>query len=342
MMKYQRPAAIVLLGLLLAIVVHHTLIMIFDDSIRRSIDAGLALLNGRPHWRIVQNHLLGPFIARTLMRAAPGPDSGYLVFELIGFGGGLVLAWYAGFRAAATNAAALASMLTLTLGLAALFNGEAFYPWDVAGLPIFMGFAWLIAARVNYSWIVALFAVALWNRGDALFIALFLIIEPVVNWYRGRGLPEPARLDRLSIAVGFACVITGALLIILPRPFLLLEEPGLTDWVSSSNPNSFFRWMLVSNVNYVWNDISVTALSTPVFVVLPPMAAFGSCLWLMFADGGRYLGYALSSLALSAATFAFELILETRIWTDVLPTVVLAVAVGLAERRPLPAETIGS
>jgi hypothetical protein len=231
--------------------------------VRHSIDAGLELLNGRPHWRIFQNRVLGPFVARALMRVAPSPDIGYLTFQLTGIAGGLILAWFTGFRVAVSITAALASMPTLAFGLASLFSGDWFHPWDVAGLPIFMDFAWLVAARANLFWIVALFAVAIWNRDDALFIALFLVVEPIVNWYRSRNAPARVRLDWRSVTLGFACVIAGVLLIMTLRHFLLIEELGLRYWGQPRDTNTFFRWTLVFNVEYFWSDLSLTALDAP-------------------------------------------------------------------------------
>jgi hypothetical protein len=330
MTKFRNPALLLLLGLLLAIILHHTLMMVYGEKIRGSIMTSLELLDGRPHWRVFQNRVLGPLIARTLMRTVREPDIGYILFHLICFGTGLILAWRTGLRVAASHAGALVTMLTFALGLASLFMGEWFYPWDVSGAAIFMGFAWLVASGASYVWIAALFAVAIWNRDDALFIALFLIVEPVARWWRNRNGPAAMPIDWRPIALGFACIVAGVVLIEMLRRLLLVEELGLKLWGPPPDTNQFFRWTLVYNIKYVLRDMSFTSLDMPVFVLLPPVAAIGSCCYLAFASGGRYLGCALVNLALSAATLMFGLIHEIRIWVDMVPVVVLAAAVALA------------
>ncbi len=63
---------------------------------------------------------------------------------------------------------------------------------------------------------------------------------------------------------------------------------------------------------------------------MPPLVITASCAYLAFVPNKRYLSYALINLAMVAATLAFGLLTEMRVWVDLSPPVVLATAVALA------------
>jgi hypothetical protein len=321
---------VVLLVLLLAVVLHHVLVTVYSEQLGRSIMASLSILDGRPHWRYFQSRLLGP-IAITLFRdAAPVPDLGYVVFDLTGFGVALVLAWRMGRRVVGSTAGALATMLTMTVALVSLFKPNWFYSWDVLGLPIFMIFALLVNAGAKWTWIVLLFAVGIWNREDALFIALFLMSQPFIDWWWTRGNPTRPRFAWGQVAAGLTCFAGGMVLVMTLRRLLLVHETGPAMFGSQSSHMELFDWNLVSNFGYLWRAVGSMVVEMPGFAALPPVAVAISCVYLVHVSARRYLGYALINLAMVLATLMFGLVSEMRIWVDLLPPVVLATAVALA------------
>jgi hypothetical protein len=328
--KYRTHVLTLLLALVLAIIIHHVKALVFEDDLRRSILSDLFLLDGKPQWRIFQSRLLGPFIARTLMRVSAKPDVGYILFDLIGFGGALLMAWRVGSKVVASWAGALAAMLILTLGVIAVFARSWFYAWDVLGPAFFMIFAWLVVTKAKPAAFVALFAITIWNREDALFIALYLIVQPVVDWWRARSDPARPPIALRPIVIGLACIIGGELLIAALRHFLLIHETGPDLYGPQPDFTMFFQWNLIRNTAYVLLAIPWTALGIPGVMLLPPVAVTVACVYLARVPCGRYLSYALVNLAMVLATLMFGTIRETRIWVDMLPAVVLAVCVALA------------
>jgi hypothetical protein len=85
MSKYRMVGPTILLVLLLAVVIRHVRVVIFEDDLRRSILSDQYLLDGKPQWRLFQSGLPGPIVARTFVGATRYSDLGYTVFDLIGF-----------------------------------------------------------------------------------------------------------------------------------------------------------------------------------------------------------------------------------------------------------------
>jgi hypothetical protein len=326
--RRPRVLATVVLAVLLAFVVHHILAVTNGDDLRRSILADLYVLDGKPHWRVFQNRLLGPFLARTLMDAVPAPDFGYVVFDLICFGGALFLSGLLGARLVATRAGAVAAMLTLAVGVTALFAHDWFFAWDVVGPTLFMAFALLVVMEAKPIWFAALFALAIWNRDDALFIALFRIVQPIVDWWRDRDATRHFAWS--TVAAGFACLICGIVLIEVLREYLLVKETGPRLFGYTPERTEFFHWALRRNLGYVIHRMPVVALSLPAFILLPPTVIAGACLWLTRARGRMFFAYGIVGLATAVVTLLFSDIREARVWVDLLPPLGLATMLALA------------
>lgn len=338
--KYREPVLAILVALLLAITVQHVLGMVYTGYLLNSMQAGLSVLDGTPHWRIFQSRLLGPFVALAFILVTGEPGPGVILFDVTCFGAALVLAWRLGSRVVASRAGALAAMLTLATGLVATFMRPWFYPWDVVGVALFMGFAWLVATNAKYYWIVALFCVAIWNRDDALFMALFLAIQPVITWWQARGDPARRPIAWRQVAIGVACMILGVILITTLRRLLLVHETGPELFGGDSDSNMFFSWNLPFNYDLVVHGIPLSALGLPAFLLVPPLAVTLTCIYLARTSGGRYLSYALVNMAMTVATVMFGITSELRQWAVLAPSVVLAASIALAKAdapdRPAP------
>lgn len=329
--KYLERASIAVLVLVLAIVIHHVRVMVFGDDLRRAILSDLFLLDGKPQWRLFQSRLLGPFAERGFMHATSKSDLGYIVFDLVGFGAALILAWRVGASVVRSRAGALAAMLTMALGVVALFAPDWFFGWDVLGPAFFMAFAWLVVIDAKPIWIAMLFSVAIWNREDALFIALFMVVQPVAEWWCARAGPARPPIDWRRVALGMACIAGGMVLITVLRRLLLVHETG-PDLFGARQPTFtlFFQWNVPRNLDFLHHGIVWTDLEMPGFVGLPPVVIVAACVYLARAPHGRFLGYALINLAMTLATLMFGFTPELRQWVDLLPVVVVATSVALA------------
>jgi hypothetical protein len=326
--RCPRILSTAVLAVLLAFVSHHVLAVMNGDDLRRSILADLYVLDGKPHWRVFQNRLLGPVLVRTLMGAAPAPDLGYVLFDLICFGAALFLAGYLGLRVIPNRAGTVTAMLVLAVGLTALFAHHWFFAWDVVGPVLFMTFALLVVTEAKLVWFVALFAVAIWNRDDALFIALFLIVQPIVDWWRNRASARHFAWG--TVVAGLSCLVCGMVLIEVLREVLLVEETGPRMFGFTPERTELFHWALAGNLDYLIHHMPPGAMNLPAYVLLPPAIIAAACLWLTRAKGEMFVAYGLVGLAMAAATLVFGNIREVRIWVDLLPPVVVATMLALA------------
>ena len=329
MAKFRAWLSIVVVGLLLAVVIHHVRVMVFTDNLHRVILSDMSLLDGKPQWRIFQSRLLGPSLANVLMREA-SPDLGYVVFDLIGFGAAGVMAWRIGAEIVGSRAGALAATLCLGLGIVALFVPDWCYAWDVLGPAFFMIFAYLVVTDAKPLSFALLFAVAIWNREDALFMALYLIVQPVLDWGADRERRQRTPLDWQRIATGVICFAAGMILISTLRGLLMVRELGPDLYGERIPVTSFFHWNVLRNLDVVPHYIRWTAMEMPAFVMLPPLAVIAACIYLGRVAELRYAGYALVNLGMVLATALFGFTPELRQWVDSLPAIVLAVSFALA------------
>jgi hypothetical protein len=127
------------------------------------------------------------------------------------------------------------------------------------------------------------------------------------------------------------CIAGGLVLVTVMRRVLLVHEVGPDLFGPQPNFTSFFQWNVPRNIDFIRHGIDWTALEMPGFVVLPPLIVVTACAYLAAAQRGRYLGYASVNLAMVLATLMFGYTPEMRQWVDMLPAVVLATSVALAD-----------
>jgi hypothetical protein len=329
MAKFRAWLSIVLVGLLVAVVIHHVRVMVFTNNLHRVILSDMSLLDGKPQWRIFQSRLLGPSLANVMMREA-SPDLGYTVFDLLGFGAAGVMAWRIGAVIVGSRAGALAATLCLALGFVALFVPDWFYAWDVLGPAFFMIFAYLVVTDAKSLSFALLFAVAIWNREDALFMALYLIVQPVLDWWAARQRRQRTPLDWRRVTTGVIGITSGMIMISTLRSMLMVHELGPDLYGQNVPMTSFFHWNVLINLDVVLHHIRWTAMEMPAFMMLPPLAVIAACVYLGRVAEPRYTGYALVNLGMALATMLFGFTPELRQWVDSLPAIVLAVCFALA------------
>jgi hypothetical protein len=329
MAKLRAWLSIILVGLLLAVVIHHVRVVVFSENLHRVILSDMSLLNGKPQWRIFQSRLLGPSLANVLMREA-GADVGYTVFDLLGFGAAGVMAWRIGAIIVGSRAGALAATFCLGLGFVALFVPDWFYAWDVLGPAFFMIFAYLVVTEAKPRTFALLFAIAIWNREDALLMALYLIVQPLLDWWAARAHRQRTPLDWRSVVTGIICVACGVILISTLRRLLMVHEMGPDLYADKIPMTPFFHWNVQRNLDTVLHYMSWTSVQMPAFMILPPLAVIASCVYLIRVAERRYAGYALVNLGMVLATVLFGFTPELRQWVDSLPAIVLAVSFALA------------
>ncbi|HLI80293.1 MAG TPA: hypothetical protein VKV03_09945 [Candidatus Binataceae bacterium] len=267
------------------------------------------VMAGRPEWPLYQSRLVAPLLIRLL-----GNDvRAYLLLIFIALVVGGFLSW---------NLSGLAGLAIYHAGFAFLLC-PLFYPWDSLEPVFFMAFVSMVAARRSHWWFVALYAVAIFNRQTAQFMAGWMIVDPVLRWMLG------ARLDRKMIASGISCLIAGAAMI-----WILQGRAGLNRIkIGDADVTNYFHYRLVPNLSDF--DIRYGILRnvgfhvSPLFLFTMVALILSAIAFLVLRDTGRFLGLSLMYLAILVALPVFGILSETRVFLDFIPLFVVTVAIDM-------------
>lgn len=126
---------------------------------------------GHGFWSLYDSRLLGPFLLRLF-----GNDlGGFLLLTFVAALVGGWLAWQIG--------GGIQGLAIYHLAYGAVLH-RMFYVWDILEPVIFAAFVWMVVSNFGWRWLVALFAVAIWNRQSAEFVALWMALEGALKRHR--------------------------------------------------------------------------------------------------------------------------------------------------------------
>jgi hypothetical protein len=202
-----------------------------------SVQAAQGVLEGRPHWKTFQGRVLGPIIVKGLSVLTGDFVAAHVIFSIAALTLAGFLAWHLGHRHG-DNALAISPTPTIeeTQGdvrsaLMALAVFEAcfaflvsppwLYTWDFIDLIVFLIFVDLVLSKARLRWFLLLFAVALWNRDSANFIALYLIVDALSRFVVARARSP---LDWRWITAGGGCIVASIVISTALVYILLIEE----------------------------------------------------------------------------------------------------------------------
>lgn len=306
----------------------------FETSYHFAVDAAAGVLAGTPHWRVFQSRQLGPRLVQAL-NVVVGNFAQAHVLATVAL---LSVAGYLVFRAVARStgdaAKALASLFAFELLTVFCWTKPWLYIWDFAGAALFVVFNDLVARERRPRDFALLFAVAIFNRESALFIAAWMLLDPVCRYAVDRYARRPARpLDLPMMATGAALLAAGGALVELLRDKLLVREVGtqIVGPVPGAGPRYHYMWpdnvLALRRVLRAPLDPSLDVL-VPLFWV--GLLAFGALL--VRRDPRRFLGLALLHAAMLASAFVVGLVFETRIYFELLPLVAVQLWVVVTPR----------
>src|SRR5262249_54799888 len=155
------------------------------------------------------------------------------------------------------------------------------FSWDFIDIIIFILFVDLVLSEASLRWVIGLFAVAIWNRDSAIFIALWLILDPLVRLlYRRQYKLPSAHLDWRPMLAGVICIVAGFLTVQLLKRNLLVEAYELEDFypIHLSYNIAFLKSSLTHFTRGFWFIV-------PVFLAM--VMALGACI--VRCDPQRYL-----------------------------------------------------
>ncbi len=300
-----------------------------------SIAAARQVVQGTPAWRVVQSRVLGPYMVNALTVLIPDYATAYALFFRLCLAGAGVLAYYTGYLVN-RRAGGLVGFFLFQSLFAVCLDANWLYVWDAVDLVVFYAFFVMVIRGASWRWGALLFAVAVFNRESALFIALWLLLDPLCRWVLGRLERAPSRiLDVASMAAGAICLLVGVVMIEALRTGLLVEELGTKNGIPSIyGAHAFLTFW--ANLDptiraFSFADSTVSILP-PVFVVV----IVALLLRMAAARPSMFMGAALVGLIQIVATVMVGLIYETRIFLAFIPFVGVATVTLMAAGETVP------
>jgi hypothetical protein len=304
----------------------------------RLAETSLGVTTGHPVWKTFQNRVLGPYIIKALTFASLDYVHAHILFQIVTVAIAAFLCWRLGRKYGGSSQSALLALTLFVMCFALLISPPWLYSWDFIDLIVFILFIDLVLSGMSLLWFIGLFAIAIWNRDSAIFIALWLILDPLVHFFYQRQYKLPsAPLDWRRMLVGTICIAVGFLSLELLRRNLLVEEVG-PKLYPNFPINRWGGYHITLGPNVAFLKESLTHFTRPFWFAVPVflaiVAVLGACV--VRLDPQRYLALYLVELSFMASLFVFGLFFETRIYLPLIPFVVVPAILLL---RPNSIET---
>lgn len=300
--------------------------MFLQDDFNRSAEAALGVVNGTPHWRIYQSRVLGPYLVQWLSSYTPSYADAYFAFAVAALAIAGLLILILAFRLFRDTSAALASFFTLHAMFALLLAHPWLYAWDFGSLIVYTIFVYLVLSGAGWLSFTLLFLLAIVNRESGLFIALWMIANPLLRWLIAAPADDAtSRSDRKLFVAGLGCFAGGIAIIEHLRTRLLVREVA-PDVFGDRSLGSDFHLRFADNVamiRRVFTDFVTPNFDRAMYFVVPIFIGLVVLLALALIrrNAGRLLGLALVHVALLASILAFGVLLEARIYIEFIPFV---------------------
>ena len=158
----------------------------------------LSVTTGHPLWKLFQSRVLGPYIIKVLsFGSLDYYGTAYVCFQIVTVAIAGFLSWRLGRKYGSGDQSAMLGLTLFVTCFALLLSPPLLYSWDFIDIIVFLVFVDFVLSDVSLPWFLGLFAIAIWNRDSAVFIALWLIFDPLVRFYyqRQRKLRKHTSLD---------------------------------------------------------------------------------------------------------------------------------------------------
>jgi hypothetical protein len=297
-----------------------------------SIKATQGVLDGMPHWRAFQSRLLGPWLVDGLHLVLGDLVTAHVVYEI----GTSTLAGWLVLRLVNRlhgPQAAWGAFLVLQLLFAFLLHPLWLYAWDNASIVLFVVFTYFVMADKPWRWFAALFAVSIFNRESALYIPLWMVLDPLCKAALARH--RPSRAQWSMIGTGVLGLLGGVVLIETLRSMLLVKEVGPELFNLPELADLLFISQWDTNMAFLRGCFSHFNLSMAFLIPLFLVAVLTLSAALAWRDGPRYLGLALTYTLAIGATFIAAVLDETRVMLELVPFFAMGLCAWCAPSKPV-------
>jgi hypothetical protein len=311
-------------------------------------DVSLGVTTGHPGLRTFQSRVLGPYLIKWLSFLVQRPVFGasnyyvmaHICFHIAAVAVAAFLCWRLGRKYGGNNQSALLAFTLFTMCFALLLTPLYLYSWDFIDIIIFLVFIDFVLSDYSLPWFLGLFAIAIWNRDSAFFIALWLILDPLVRFvYQHQYKLTRIALDWRRMLAGAFSIVVGLVLTESLNRMLFKEQTNLNAYFGSDDsPGYSHPITLSSNIDLLKE--SLTQVTYEFWIVVPAflitVMILGGCL--VVRDPQRYLAIYLTELSMVLLLFVFGEFFETRIYLMLIPfvaisSVLLTSSTNLAQRQ---------
>lgn len=320
--KSKSFVTVATLALLLAIIQFHVIMSVLGQKFHLSMQAAVGVVEGKPHWWVYQNRVLGPYTVHLIERITGDYLVSYIALAILLLTLAGIIAWILGQQIGQNTWSAFSSIILFHLAFAILLASPWLYIWDYFGAVIFLTFIYLVVNGKTWPWFLGLSVIAVLNRESVYFIALWMLLDPAIkHYYSNRRLPisNQVPFDSKMTVAGLTCLIGSLVLVKLLRETLLVQEMG-PIWFPNSGigPHQPFHFRLLQNIDVI----------SAHFYQLSPLLLFviiiaGLCLYLAYKDPYRWAALSLIYLLIITSQFLFGFVPESRIFIDLIPMLIL-------------------
>jgi hypothetical protein len=322
----RRVAGYAFLAIAFALAQLRLIILLMPKPFVLSAQAIEGVLAGEPHWRIYQSRVLAPWLVAGLTRLTHADVGAYAIFTVITLAASGFIVLLTLDRLNDPTRRPIAAFLTLHMLFVFLLPSLWLYGWDLLSILAFVIFNALILRGSRRLPFFILFVVAIFNHEVAQFIALWLMLDPIVHWLAARraGVLR-VRLDWRTSLAGVGMIVAGAWLVGELRRTLLKRELGSpAELPPLVVYGQNFHLAIAQNLHMIAHSLSVDPASGFMFVVeIFLVAVIVLAVVLAIRDPGRYGALSIVTIGMLVSSMFFGLLAETRVLMPLIPFVAM-------------------
>ena len=257
---------------------HHVAFFFGNDTLWLNIQAEQGILDGYPHWRVIQSRVLGPWLEKFLSLlfgfklCAAHIIIAVIVLTLCG-----VVMFHAG-RAIGGRQRGWSALLAFHVLFTLMMALPWLYIWDYFVLLAAAVFMLLMIRRAPWWSFLLLMSVAFFNHESALFIGVWMVAKALADAWAERRRPDWGMLGG-----GVLGSLGGIVLMEYLRTSLLKRETGWEIFRDVGKPPTdpledyyYFHLQLPANLNDIYHWITHPTLNLLFVIPLPLVLALSS------------------------------------------------------------------
>jgi len=303
--KAARELAVWAASFALSLAQWHHVVSFFRNELQLNVQAEQGILDGYPHWRVLQSHVLGPWLEKFLSLLF-GFDlyRAHVIIAVAVLTLSGVAMFHAG-RAIGGRQAGWSALLAFNVLFTLTISPPWLYIWDYFVLLAAAVFMLLVIRRAPWWSFLLLMSVAFLNHDGAVFIGVWMVAKALADAWGERRRP-----DWYMLGGGVLGSLGGILMVEYLRPL---------------KGNYYFHLQPQKQSYYLVIHPHVDLLLLPLVLALA-LAAI-----LVVRHGMKAAPLAIYAVTMVAALLVFAIISETRTLLTLIPFLCLG---GMLAAKP--------